>query len=306
MAKWVVTGGAGFIGSHVVEELVNRNEEVIVIDNLLTGKKENIKDFADKITFVKGSITDEELLSKTLKGVDYIIHLAALPSVPRSIEDPLGSNEHNITGTLNVFNEAKKAGVKRVVYASSSSVYGDSETLPKIETMPKKPLSFYALQKSTDEEYAKLYNKLYGSDFVGLRFFNVFGPRQDPHSVYAAVIPLFVKLMKEGKEPTIYGDGETSRDFTPVKNVVHGLLLTATSQNKKLGGEVFNLACGERISLNQLVEEINNLLGTEIKPKYEDFRVGDIKHSLSDSSKLKDAVGYEVVMDFKNGLKELV
>ena len=306
MAKWIVTGGAGFIGSHVVEELVKKNEEVTVIDNLLTGKLENIKPYMEKINFIKGSILESDLLSTQFKNTDYIIHLAALPSVPRSIKDPLASNENNLTGTLNVFNEAQKAGVKRVVYASSSSVYGDSETLPKVETMTKKPLSFYALQKSTSEEYAKLYNKLYNSDFVGIRFFNVFGPRQDPNSVYAAVIPLFIKQMKEGKAPTIYGDGETSRDFTPVKNVVNGLLLTATSPNKELGGEVFNLACGERISLNNLVEEINSLLGTNIKPNYEDFRVGDIKHSLADYSKLKKAVGYEVKIPFKEGLKELV
>lgn len=305
MANYVVTGGAGFIGSHVVEELVRQKQTVTVIDNLLTGKKENIAPYLSKINFLFDSITNKDVLKTSFADADYVIHLAALPSVPRSIKDPLASHENNLTGSLTVFDVAKEMGVKRVVYASSSSVYGNSETLPKVETMPKKPLSFYALQKSTVEEYTKLYHDLYGSEFVGMRFFNVFGSRQDPDSNYAAVIPKFIKLMKKGVAPTIYGDGKTSRDFTYVTNVVDGLI-TACKHPNKIGGEVFNLAYGERYSLNELVAELNTLLETNLTPTYEDFRAGDVKHSQAGTQKMKRILKFEPKVNFKDGLKEVV
>jgi len=303
MAKYAVTGGAGFIGSHVVEELVKNNEEVIVIDNLSTGKLENLKQSINKIKFVRGSITDLDLLNEQFRGVDYIIHLAALPSVPRSIKNPLLSNNYNLDGTLNVFEIAKTLNIK-VVYASSSSVYGDSEKLPKEESMSSKPLSFYAVQKHTGEEYAKLYSKIYGCEFVGLRFFNVFGPRQDPDSEYSAVIPKFIKLVKEGKPLTIYGDGSTSRDFTYVKNVVKGIL--AACDTKGIGGEVFNIACNDRITLNQLAEDIQSILGIDAVIKHAEHRVGDIKHSQADISKAKRILGYVPEYTFKQGLEATV
>lgn len=305
MENYVVTGGAGFIGSHVVEELVRQKQTVTVIDNLLTGKKENIAPYLSKINFLFDSITNKDVLKTAFADADYVIHLAALPSVPRSIKDPLASHENNLTGSLTVFDVAKEMGVKRVVYASSSSVYGNSETLPKVETMPKKPLSFYALQKSTVEEYTKLYHDLYGSEFVGMRFFNVFGSRQDPYSNYAAVIPKFIKLMKKGVAPTIYGDGKTSRDFTYITNVVDGLI-TACKHPNKIGGEVFNLAYGERYSLNELVAELNTLLETNLTPTYEDFRAGDVKHSQAGTQKMKRILKFESKVNFKDGLKEVV
>ncbi len=303
MSKYVVTGGAGFIGSHVVEELVKHNEEVIVIDNLSTGKLENLKQFINKIKFVKGNITDSALLRREFSGVDFVIHLAALPSVPRSIKDPISSNENNITGTLNIFEVAKDLKLK-VIYASSSSVYGDSAVLPKSENMPFNPLSFYAVQKQTDEQYAALYSKIYGCDFIGLRFFNVFGPRQDPDSEYSAVIPKFIALIKNSKSPTIYGDGLTSRDFTYVKNVVHGILLACKSNNSS--GHVFNIACGDRITLNQLANDIQEILNKKVKINYAPHRTGDIKHSQADISKAKTMLKYSPKFTFKQGLMETV
>lgn len=298
--NYIVTGGAGFIGSHVVEELVKKGENVTVIDNLLTGKKENLKPFLKKIRFIKKSVEDEKLLLKEFKNADVIIHLAALPSVPRSIKEPVISDKMNINGTVCVFEAAKKTG-KKVVYASSSSVYGDLKTLPKMESHPTSFLSFYALQKLTDEKYASLYNSIFGCDFVGMRFFNVFGPRQDSNSEYSAVIPKFIKMIKEGKTPTIYGDGKTSRDFTYVKNVVDALLLACNTKTKS---KIFNVATGQRISLNELVSKIGKIEGKNISPLYEKEREGDIKHSLADISLAKKELGYIPKYSFDEGLLE--
>jgi UDP-glucose 4-epimerase len=302
MAKYLVTGGAGFIGSHVVDALVKQNQSVVVLDNLLTGKKENISHNLNSITFIEGSITDETTIKNALEGVDYVIHLAALPSVPRSIKRPLEANHHNITGSLQLFEQARKTSVKRIVSASSSSLYGNSKEFPKVETIPRQPLSFYALQKATMEAYGELYHSIYGSDIVLVRFFNVFGPRQDPDSEYSAVIPKFIKLMKAGTAPSIYGDGETSRDFTYIANVVDGLLKACVVE-ADIGGEIINLACGDRITLNQLVNDINILLKTNLEPRYVDFRIGDIKHSNADITKARTLFGFSPSITFTQGLK---
>ena len=302
--KVVVTGGAGFIGSHIAEQLVADGYEVVIIDDLSTGRKENIEPFLDSLTFIEGSITDRALLDTAFSDTKYVIHQAAIPAVPRSIDDPAGTNDVNITGTLNVFMAARDAGVKRVVYASSSSVYGDKNPIPQKEDMPTGPLSPYAAQKMMGEQYGRLFHELFGLETVGLRYFNVFGPRQDPQSDYAAVIPIFIETIKAGETPTIFGDGETSRDFTHVDNVVQANIAALTAEGAS--GEVFNIALGESISLNDLVREINMAVGAEIKPAYEDFRVGDIKHSLADVHKAKDVLGYAPKVSFAEGIRRML
>lgn len=302
--KFLVTGGAGFIGSNIVEELLKRGHNVQTVDNFSTGKLENIQPFLDEIEFLKGDLSDIKIARKAVKGVNFILHQAAIPSVPRSVKDPLKSNNANITATLNLLWAALKAGVKRFVYASSSSVYGDTPTLPKKESIPPNPLSPYAVSKLTGEYYCKVFYKIYGLETVSLRYFNVFGPCQDPRSQYAAVIPKFINLMLRGKQVLIYGDGEQSRDFTYVKNVVEVNLLAVEAKN--VGGEVFNIAYGERINLNELVEKINNILGTDIKPRYAKPRSGDIKHSLADISKAKEKLNYTPKISFEDGLKKTI
>lgn len=302
--KIVVTGGAGFIGSNIVEKLVRQGHTVTVIDDLSDGRMENLNGFADKVKFVKGSITDLGMLKKEFAGAKYVIHQAAMASVPRSVKNPTRTNEVNIGGTLNVFIAAKDVGVKRVVYASSSSVYGDSEVLPKTESMALKPLSPYAAHKMMGEIYGNLCAKLYGLETVGLRYFNVFGPRQNPNSEYAAVIPIFIKKISKGEAPTIFGDGETTRDFTYIDNVVKANILACLAPNAP--GNIFNIASGERISLNDLVTKISDILSKKIKPVYSGFREGDIKHSLADISKARSLLGYKVETDFETGLKKAV
>jgi UDP-glucose 4-epimerase len=303
--KVVITGGAGFIGSHIVEELLNAGTyDVVVIDDLSTGLKKNIEPFLSRIKFFEGSILDVAMLREALAGASVVFHQAALPSVPKSIEQPIETNLANVQGTLNIFVVAKDSGVKRVVYASSSSVYGDSPTLPKVETMEFNPLSPYAAQKMMTEYYAKLFHKLFGLEAVGLRYFNVFGPRQNPESKYAAVIPLFIKKILNGEPPTINGDGSITRDFTFVKNVVQANL--AAAQAEGVGGDVFNVACGEAISLNQLVEKINQKLGTAVTPKYQEKRQGDIDHSLADISKAKSKLNYAPEHSFDDGLEATI
>ncbi len=305
MKKVIVTGGAGFIGSHIVEELVNAGEyEVIAIDDLSTGNKKNLEPFLDKITFVEGSILDVELLNKTMKDVVYVFHQAALPSVPKSIEQPIETNLANVQGMLNVLVAAKDAGVKRVVYASSSSVYGDSPTLPKVETMPYNPLSPYAAQKMMNEYYGKLFYKLFGLETVGLRYFNVFGPRQSPESKYAAVIPLFIKKILHDESPVINGDGSTTRDFTYVKNVVHANLQAALSEN--VAGEVFNIALGDSISLNELVTKINTELEKQVIAQHTEKRQGDIDHSKADITKAVAHLNFKPEYSFDAGLKHTI
>jgi UDP-glucose 4-epimerase len=300
--KALVTGGAGFIGSHLAEELA-KDDEVIILDNLSTGRMENIKGLVKKgnVKFVKGSMTDITLLQDIIKDVDYVFHQGAIPSVPRSIKDPSASNDANINGTLNVLMASKEAGVKKVVYASSSSVYGDTPEMPKREDMKPNPLSPYAVTKIAGEYYCKVFQEVYGLKTVSLRYFNVFGQRQDPTSEYAAVIPKFITSILDNKPPTIYGDGEQSRDFTFVKYVVEANILAAESD----ATGVFNIACGRRITINKLVDMINEILGKDVKPVYAASRAGDVKHSLADISRAK-SFGYEPKSNFKDGLKETI
>ncbi len=304
MAKYIVTGGAGFIGSNIVRELVRRGESVKVIDNLSTGHRENLEDLMDKIEFVKADIGDLEALQKEFKGADYVLHQAALCSVPRSIDNPINSNDANVAGTLNVLTAARDNKIKRVVYASSSSVYGDITTPAKIEEERGKILSPYALTKLAGEIYCQLFYELYGLETVVLRYFNVFGPSQDPESQYAAVIPLFIKAALNNESPVIFGDGVQSRDFTYVANNVEANILAATRPG--IAGEVFNIACNTSISLNELVAEINHILGKNIKPVFKPRRSGDIKHSKADITKAKTLMGYEPKVSFREGLKKTV
>lgn len=304
LATYLVTGAAGFIGSNIVEELVNRGESVRALDNLTTGRKSNLQPFLERIEFVEGDVADESLLARAIEGVDYVLHQAALPSVPRSVADPLSSHEANATGTLKVLIAARDAGVKRVVYASSSSVYGDSPTLPKHEEMPTSPLSPYAVNKLTGEDYCKVFTRVYGLPTVSLRYFNVFGPRQDPKSQYAAAVPGIASRMLRGERPIIYGDGEQTRDFTYVKNVVNANL--AACERTEPIGLAMNVACGERISLLELVTFLNEVLGSGLEPEFAPARAGDVKHSLADISLAERTLAYRVEVGFKEGLARTV
>lgn len=302
MAKYLVTGGAGFIGSHIVRRLVARGDQVSVVDNFLTGSRDALSDLVDSIELVEGDIRDAELVRSMMKGVDYCLHQAALPSVPRSVEDPATSNEINVNGTLNVFLAAKEAGVKRVVYASSSSVYGDSPTLPKHEEMPPHPLSPYAITKLVGELYANAFHSLFGAPIVSLRYFNVFGPGQRSDSPYAAVVPIFLSLMIAGKPATVHGDGEQTRDFCYVDNVVSANLLACTAPAEEVSGRVFNVACEERHTINELVAGLNDLLRTNIEPVHTAARKGDVRDSLADISRAKRHFGYDPAVKFAEGL----
>jgi len=299
--KIIVLGGLGFIGSNLVERLITDNK-VTIIDDGSTGKLDNIKHLKKKnnLNLVNGSIIDLNL-HEIFNHHDYIFHQAAVPSVPRSIKDPKTSNEVNIGGTLNVLTAARDSDIKKVIFASSSSVYGDTPALPKSEDMPVNPLSPYAVTKVTGEFYCKVFHELYGLQSVSLRYFNVFGPRQDPNSQYAAVIPKFISEILNDKTPVIYGDGEQSRDFSFVEHVVDANILACESD--KTG--VFNIACGRRITINQLVEMINEILGKDIQPVYVEHRYGDIKHSLADITRAR-AFGYEPIGDFQEELKETI
>jgi len=300
MANYLVTGGAGFIGSHIVEELINRGENVRVLDNFSTGRRENIQPFLDKIELIEGDIRSYHIVRQAVNGIDFILHQAALPSVPRSIKDPITTNEVNVVGTLHILDAAKEAGVKRVVFASSSSIYGNSEVLPKREDMPPNPLSPYANSKLAAENYCRIFASIYGLETVCLRYFNVFGPRQDPNSQYSAVIPKFIQMIKNDKRPIIYGDGEASRDFTYVSNVVNANILACIA--KDAVGEVYNIACGKSITINQLVKKIADILGKKSEPVYEDPRPGDVKHSYASIIKATRYLGYKVNEDFDSGL----
>lgn len=304
MAKYLVTGGAGFIGSNIAETLVNRGETVRILDDLSTGKKENLSSFAEHIDFVEGDIRDLETCRRAVDGVEHVIHQAALPSVPRSVEDPLLTNEINITGTLNMMLASRDAGAKSFVQASSSSVYGDDTAPQKREGHEGKPLSPYAISKLVNEKYAQVFHDLFGFRAISLRYFNVFGPRQDPFSHYAAVIPLFITKVLKGESPIIYGDGEQSRDFTFIENVVEGNILAALS--RKGGGEALNIACGERMTVNALLAAVNEILGTDIKPIYVDPRPGDIKHSTANFDKARRILGFEPRVSFLDGLKKTI
>jgi len=302
----LVTGGAGFIGSNMVEELLkdDRVRKVRVLDNLSTGFRRNINGFEGKpkFEFMWGDIRDINTCMKACEGIDAITHQAALGSVPRSINDPVNTNASNITGTLNIFTAAKDSGIKRVIYAASSSTYGDSKTLPKVEENIGNPLSPYAVTKLVSELYAGVFGDLYNMEFVGLRYFNVFGPRQDPHGAYAAVIPLFYKAALEGKPAKINGDGSYSRDYTFVANAVQANIKALFTENTKALNEVYNIACGERTDLNELWQYICETVGIEIAPNYGPNRAGDIPHSLADVSKAGRLFGYNPDIKVKQGL----
>lgn len=305
MKTYLVTGGAGFIGSHIAEELVRRGERVRVLDNFITGKRENIAPFRNFIELIEGDIRDLETCRRALRRVDYVLHQAALPSVPRSIEEPLLAHDINVNGTLNLLVAGVEAKVKKFVFASSSSVYGDDPELPKREEAEGRPLSPYAVHKLTDEKYCRIFHEIYRLETICLRYFNVFGARQDPSSQYAAAIPLFITQMMRGERPQIFGDGEQSRDFTPVANVVEANL-RAIEAPETAGGEVFNIACGERTTVNTLAREIGDLLGVSIPPLYTDPRPGDILHSFADIDKARKVLGFEPLVGFKQGLKKAV
>ncbi len=303
MAHYLVTGGAGFIGSHLAEELVRRGETVRVVDNLSTGKRQNIA-HVPSLEFIEGDLADLEVARRAVNGIDYVLHQAAIPSVPRSVEDPITSNRANIDASLNVLVAARDAGVKRLVYAGSSSAYGNTPTLPKVETMAPAPLSPYALQKLVAEQYCQMFTRLYGLQTVTTRYFNVFGPRQDPSSPYSGVISIFISALCEGRRPTIYGDGEHTRDFTYVANVVDGVLRACTADNAS--GEVINVATSGRISLNTLFNAVRDLVGSKVQPLYADPRAGDVKDSQADISKAKRVLGYQPSVTFEAGLAKTV
>jgi UDP-glucose 4-epimerase len=301
MTRFVVTGGAGFIGSHIVEGLLENDHEVVIIDDLSTGRQENVEIFKSRVDFQQIDLRNLEDVRKAVDGAEYIFHQAALPSVPRSIENPLESHHVNVTGTINLLIAAKDAGVKRLVYAASSSAYGDAEVDKKHEQLKPAPLSPYGAAKLSSEYYCQAFYHSYGLETVCLRYFNVFGPRQNPYSAYTGVLAIFIPLMLKGEQPTIFGDGLASRDFTFVKNNVDANLLALTAENAP--GEVINIACGHQYTILDIVDAINEILGTDIKPKFADARAGDIKHSLAAIDKAKDILQYEPKISFKEGLK---
>lgn len=300
----VVTGGAGFIGSHITERLLNDGYRVRVIDNFVTGRRENLAHLRGDLEVHEVSITDREQLPAIFHGVGTVFHQAALPSVPRSIDDPLTTHEYNVTGTLNVLIAARDAGVRRVVYAASSSAYGDQAGEFKREDMSPRPLSPYGVAKLSGEYYCQAFTQVYGLETVSLRYFNVFGPRQDPTSQYAAVIPLFITAALKGEAPVIYGDGLQSRDFTYIDNVVHGNLLAAAAP--RAAGQVMNLATGGCVTLLELVQKIERLLGHKLQPVFAPERPGDIKHSRASIEKAGELLGYEPVIDFDTGLARTI
>jgi len=304
MDKFLVTGGAGFIGSNICKKLVSRGCFVRVIDNLLTGKKSNLSAISDKIEFIEADMGNPDVARQAMEGVDIVLHQGALPSVPRSVDDPAATHRHCVDATFTLLLAARDAKVKRFVYAASSSAYGDTPTLPKVETMPVNPLSPYAAAKLVGEYYCSVFSKVFGLETVSLRYFNVFGPQQDPTSQYAAAIPAFVTSILKGKPPTIYGDGEQSRDFTYVDNVVEANLLAAGAKQTK--GEVVNIACGEAITVNAIIKMINEIVGKSVKPTYVPARKGDVKHSLADITLAKNLIGYKPVVSFKDGLEKAI
>jgi len=300
----LVTGGAGFIGGHLVAGLLGAGWSVRVIDDLSTGSEQNLAQAMDRIEFTRGDIRDANALEGVMSGVEVVFHQAAMASVPRSVAMPLLTNSINVDGTLLVLETARQSGVRRVVYAASSSAYGETEVLPKVETLPATPLSPYALQKYTGEVYCRLYSDLYGLETVALRYFNIFGPRQDPESDYAAVIPLFVTAALAEKRPVIYGDGEQTRDFTYVENAVQANLLAADAD--RASGAVINIAAGKRTSLNELWQDIRNLVGTDVEPRYAPPREGDVRESVADLALASELLGYDPAIGLDEGLARTI
>jgi UDP-N-acetylglucosamine/UDP-N-acetyl-alpha-D-glucosaminouronate 4-epimerase len=299
--RYLVTGGAGFIGSNTVDELVRRGHNVVVLDDLSSGKAENLAGARGKIELLQHSIADLDRLHEACRGVDYVLHMAARTSVPRSVKEPLETNRINVDGTLNVLVAARDAKVKRVVFAGSSAVYGETPTLPKREDMPPAPISPYGVSKLTGEIYGQVFQRVYGLEFVSLRYFNVFGPRQDPGSPYSGVLSLFNAAVLDGTQPTIYGDGEQSRDFTYVGNVVEANLLACEA--KRAAGRAFNIGTGNRYTLNQTLAMMEKIAGRPAKAKYTPPREGDIRDSQADISRARDVLGYNPRFGFEEGLK---
>jgi nucleoside-diphosphate-sugar epimerase len=301
MSTYLVTGGAGFIGSHLSAALVARGHRVRVVDNLITGFERNVQ---PGVEFTVGDVSDPDVAKAAVQGVDYVLHQAAIPSVPRSVLNPRESHRANVDGMLNILIAARDAGVKRVVFAGSSSVYGDQPTLPKREDMPTNPMTPYALQKMVSEQYGQMFTRLYGLEVVTTRYFNVFGPRQDPGSPYSGVISLFIKALFDGTRPVMHGDGGQTRDFTFVANVVDGVLLAAETPG--VGGEVFNLAVGGRVSLNELLATLKKIVGSQIEPIYQEARQGDVRDSQADIAKAERLLGYRPAVTLEEGLRQTV
>lgn len=306
MAHYLITGVAGFIGSNLAKALVERGQRVRGIDNFATGKPENIAALRGKLDFREADILNLDSMRKACQGVDFVLHEAAIPSVPKSVADPIGSNQANVDGTLNVLVAARDAKVKRVVYAASSSAYGDTPTLPKHEEMTPNPISPYAVAKLTGELYMQVFYRVYGLETVSLRYFNIFGPQQDANSQYSGVLAKFITMMLKGLQPTIYGDGEQSRDFTFVENVIQANLLACEAPAEKAAGKVFNIATGTRSTLNQTFALLKDLTAYDGKPIYEGERTGDIKHSLADISRAQSALRYKPSVNFEEGLRRTV
>lgn len=302
METYLVTGGAGFIGSNIVEELLRQGHKVKVIDSFITGKRENIAPFLKDIELIEGDIRNIDVVRKAVKGVDYVLHQAALRSVPKSVDDPFLTNDINVSGTLNVFMASKEMGVKRVVYASSSSVYGDCDDFPEKEDFLLKPISPYAVSKLTGEYYGYTFSKTFGLEVVSLRYFNVFGPRQNPESKYSAVIPAFISRMLENKSPIVEGDGNQSRDFTYVMNVVDSNL--AAAKAKGVDGEAINVACNKTYSVLDIVECLNKFLGKKFEPEFAPARLGDVRKTIADISKMKTLLKIKPRVDFETGIKK--
>ena len=306
MALYLITGVAGFIGSSIAHALVERGERVRGIDNLSTGKLENLKDIESRIEFHEADLLDLDVLHKACQGVDCMFHEAAIPSVPKSVKDPVGSNQANVDGTVHALVAARDAGVKRVVYAASSSAYGDTPTLPKHERMTPNPISPYAVAKLASEYYMVSFYRCYGLETVSLRYFNIFGPRQDPTSQYSGVLAKFTTQMLRGEQPTVFGDGSQSRDFTYIDNAVQANLLAAHAPAEQAAGQVFNVATGTRVDLNETCQLLKNLTGYRGEPRYAPEREGDIKHSLADISRAQRALGYKPTVNFEEGLRRTV
>jgi len=298
--RYLVTGGAGFIGSNTVDELVRRGHSVVVLDDLSSGKEDNLAEIRNKITIIKGSITDIEVVRKAMHEAEYVLHLAARTSVPRSVKDPIETNRINIDGTLNVLVAAKELKVKRVVLAASSSAYGETSTLPKVETMQPEPISPYGVTKYVGELYGQTFGRCYGLENVALRYFNIFGPRQDPSSPYSGVLAKFCVAFLEDSQPVVFGDGEQTRDFTYVDNAVHANLLACEAPN--VSGKVFNVGVGGRVSLNQVLRELGKITGKKLEAKYEPPRDGDIRDSQADILQAQKFLGYQPQVTFEGGL----
>ncbi len=299
--RYLVTGGAGFIGSHIVRRLVRDGVQVRVVDNLATGDPSRLRDVQSSIELIKADLNDHKVADRVTGEIDYVLHQAAIPSVQRSVKDPVETNRANVTATLNLLESSRKAGVRRFVYAASSSIYGDTEVLPKTEQMPPNPLSPYALQKLVGEYYCRLYCQIFGLETVSLRYFNVFGPAQDPHSEYSAVIPKFIGRLLKNQPIVVFGDGEQSRDFTYVDNVVQANL--AALEAGGASGKVFNIGCGARTSLNALIKMLETITGRTAEVRHEPARPGDVRHSLADISYAREILGYRPLVDLEAGLR---